>query len=253
MSTVTGNIVLQARDIAPSIPGHVVASALAIIAGAIVLFIGLIRAGWIVDFIPLCAISAFMTGSAISIAAGQIPTMLGEVGVNTRDPTYLVIIHTLQKLPTTHLDAAMGLTALAMLYIIRACAEYAGRRYPNRRKMFFFLSTLRTAFVILLYTMISWLANSNHRAKPLFKILGDVPRGEKAFGTTILHHTNRWIRLSKRRCAGGHWRNHKPFHRPASGGRYSPAHRAYCYSEVFRSSQQLHDQSFAGIGRHRRY
>ena len=179
MSTVTGNIVAQAAITHPHIEGHVVASALAIIAGAIVLFIGLIRCGWIVDFIPLAAISAFMTGSALSIAAGQIPAMLGEKNVQTRDPTYLVIIHALQKLPTTQLDAAMGLTALFMLYLIRACANLAARRYPNKRKLFFFLSTLRTAFVILLYTMISWLVNKGKPAdKASFKILGDIPRGE---------------------------------------------------------------------------
>lgn len=179
MSTVTGNIVTQAAILEPSVPGHVVASALAIICGAIVLFIGLIRAGWIVDFIPLAAISAFMTGSALSIAAGQIPTMLGESNVSNRDPAYLIFIHTLQKLPTTKTDAAMGISALAMLYLIRACANLAARRYPNKQKMFFFLSTLRTAFVILLYTMISWLVNKDHRYKPTFKILQDIPRGEK--------------------------------------------------------------------------
>jgi len=181
MSTVTGNIVTQAAITLPNVPGHVVASALAIIAGAIVLFIGLIRCGWIVDFIPLAAISAFMTGSALNIAAGQIPALLGEKNVNNRDSTYLVVIHTLQQLRTTQVDAAMGLSALLMLYLIRGCANLAARRYPNRKKTFFFLSTLRTAFVILLYTMISWLVNRGRpAAKATFKILGVVPRGENS-------------------------------------------------------------------------
>lgn len=52
--------------------------------------------------------------------------------------------------------------------------------------MWFFLSTLRIAFVILLYIMISWLANRNIKAlkgpkpnmkKAKFEILGKVPRG----------------------------------------------------------------------------
>lgn len=178
MSTVTGNIVLQAKAIDPSIPPNVVASALAIICGAIICFIGLIRCGWIVDFISLAAISAFMTGSALNIAVGQVPTMLGESGFNTRDATYMVIINSLKYLPKCKLDAAMGLTALAMLYIIRSAMNYGSRRYPNKRKLFFFLNTLRTVFVILLYTMISWLVQRNHRTKPTFKILGTVPRGK---------------------------------------------------------------------------
>lgn len=40
--------------------------------GFIVLGIGLLRLGWIIEFIPAPAVSGFMTGSAITIAAGQV-------------------------------------------------------------------------------------------------------------------------------------------------------------------------------------
>ena len=177
MSTVTGNILAQVAITNPTLPGHVVASALSLICGCIICFIGLIRAGWIVDFIPLAAIAAYMTGSALNIACGQIPTMLGESGFSTRDSTYLVIIHTLQYLPQCKIDAAMGLTALFLLYVIRSACTYGARRFPSKTKWFFFAQTLRTVFVLLLYTLISWLVNRNHRSKPIFKILGTVPRG----------------------------------------------------------------------------
>lgn len=55
----------------------VIATALAFITGFIVLGIGLLRLGWLVEFIPAPAVSGFMTGSAISIAAGQVPSLLG--------------------------------------------------------------------------------------------------------------------------------------------------------------------------------
>lgn len=183
MSTITGNIVLQVQATHPEIPGHVVASALAIICGAIICFIGLIRCGWIVDFIPLTAISAFMTGSALNIACGQVPTLMGISSTlfNTRASTYLVVINTLKYLGHSKLDAAIGLTALAMLYLIRSACKFAAKKQPNRAKMWFFIATLRTVFVILLYTMISWLCNrdkKHHSTKhSRFKILGTVPRG----------------------------------------------------------------------------
>lgn len=177
MSTVVGGIVLDLKTTLPNVPAHFIASALSILAGAIVLFIGLIRCGWIVDLISLTALSAFMTGSALNIAVGQIPGMMGISGFSTRDATYLVFINTLKGLPNTKLDAALGLTALTMLYLIRSSCNYAARRWPKHQKAFFFTSTLRTAFVILLYTMISALVNMNRRTKPLFKILLEVPRG----------------------------------------------------------------------------
>ncbi|KAK3942131.1 sulfate permease [Diplogelasinospora grovesii] len=188
MSQVTGGVVADMKIALPDVPAHVIASALAVLAGSIVLFIGLIRCGWIVDLISLTALSAFMTGSAINIAVGQIPAMMGITGFSTRDAPYLVFIHTLQGLPRTTLDAAMGLSALAMLYIIRSGCTFLAKRFPNRARMFFFLSTLRTVFVILLYTMISWLVNMNlPKSKVKFKILLDVPRGFQNAAVPVLN------------------------------------------------------------------
>lgn len=186
MSTIVGNVVLEAAKSHPQYAGHEIASALAIIVGAIVCFLGLARLGWIVDFISLTSISAFMTGSAINICVGQIPTMMGITGFSTRDSTYLVIIHILQHLGRSTLDAAMGLTALFLLYLLRFGFQYLGNKFPKHRKLLFFMSTLRTVFVILLYTLVSWLVNRNipriHNSKytakvSKFKILGTVPRG----------------------------------------------------------------------------
>ncbi|RDW61796.1 SLC26/SulP family anion transporter [Aspergillus mulundensis] len=177
MSTLVGNIVTGAQETHPELEGHVIASCLAIICGGIVCFMGLARLGFIVDFIPLPAITAFMTGSAINICSGQVSTMLGESGVNTRGATYRTIIDTLKQLPTSTLDAAMGVTACAMLYIIRSGCNFAAKKQPHRAKVWFFVSTLRTVFVILFYTMISAATNLHRKDNPAFKVLGHVPRG----------------------------------------------------------------------------
>jgi sodium-independent sulfate anion transporter 11 len=177
MSTIVGNIVTEVHKTNPKLPANVVASALAVIAGAIICFLGLAKLGWLVDFITLAAISAFMTGSAINIAVGQVPTMMGITGFDTRASTYKVVINILKHLGRSNLNAAMGLTALSMLYIIRFTCNFMAKRQPTKRKLWFFLSTLRTAFVILLYVLISWLVNRHHRKNPKFSILGTVPRG----------------------------------------------------------------------------
>lgn len=195
MSTIVGNIVTKVKATNPDIPPNVVASALAVISGCIIVAIGLARCGWIVDLISLTAISAFMTGSAINIAVGQIPTLMGLTGFSARDSTYLVVINILSHLKTTTLDAAMGLTALTMLYLIRSGCKFAAKQFPSQQKALFFVSTLRTVFVILLYTLISWLVNRHIAAdsptKAKFKILGTVPRGKHSF---ILIKTNADLR-----------------------------------------------------------
>ncbi|RAK95585.1 SLC26/SulP family anion transporter [Aspergillus ibericus CBS 121593] len=178
MSTLVGTIIIDVQAKYPDVEGTTIAQALAIICGAITTFIGLFRLGFIVDFIPLPAITAFMTGSAINVCAGQVKTMLGETAsFSTRGATYRVIINTLKYLPSSQMDAAMGVTALAMLYGIRAACNYGTRTKPQRAKLFFFISTLRTVFVILFYTMISAAVNLHRRDHPAFKLLGKVPYG----------------------------------------------------------------------------
>jgi sodium-independent sulfate anion transporter 11 len=219
MSQLTGGIVADLAIALPDVPGHVIASALAILAGSVVLFIGLIRCGWIVDVISLTALSAFMTGSAINIAVGQIPSMMGITGFSTRDAPYLVFIHTLQGLPRTTLDAAMGLTALTLLYLIRGACSYSAKRWPKHQRLAFFLSTLRTVFVILLYTMISWLVNRGlPKDKVKFKILLDVPRGKSDFRNEP-ERTLTGSRFPKRGCTRA-----QPTHRQQSR-RLPPRHR----------------------------
>ncbi|EEU38220.1 uncharacterized protein NECHADRAFT_66911 [Fusarium vanettenii 77-13-4] len=177
MSQVTGNIVLHAQDVIPDVEGHIVASALAVIVGSIVTFMGLVRIGWIVEVIPLPAICAFMTGSAVNIIAGQVSKLMGIKGVNTRAAPYRVIIDTLKALPKTKLDAALGLSSLVMLYGIRGFCSFMAKKQPQRAKLYFFISTLRTAFVILLYVAISAGMNIHHRDKPRVSVVGDVPSG----------------------------------------------------------------------------
>lgn len=187
MSTLVGNVIIKAKETNPNLEPQDIAIALAVIVGGITAGLGLLRLGFIVDLISLPAISAFMTGSAISIGVGQVSSLMGITLTSgtTRDEPYKVIIHTLAGLPSTNLNAAIGLTALLMLYGIRSIFNYLARKQPDRRKLWFFLNTLRTAFVILLYTLISYLVHRNlpnrssDSAKKLtkFSVLGPVPRG----------------------------------------------------------------------------
>lgn len=183
MSQVTGNVVLAVQERSPDIEGHVAASALALITGCIILFLGLARLGWIVEFIPLPAICAFMTGSAVNILAGQVPKLMGIPNINTRGRgTHLVIIDTLKGLPLTGIDAALGLTSLFMLYALRAGFSFMAKKQPHRAKMWFILSTLRTAFTILLYTGIAAGIVIRKGNPKYLDLVGTVPSGFRHAG-----------------------------------------------------------------------
>lgn len=105
---------------------------------------------------------------------------------STRAATYKVIINSFKFLPTTQKDAAFGLVGLFFLYAIRMTCDYLGRRYPRRKRLFFFISTFRNAFVIVVLTIASWLYcrhRVSKKGKYPIKILQTVPRGFQHVGS----------------------------------------------------------------------
>ena len=179
LSTLVGNVVHAVQESGADISSHAAASALSIVSGCIVLAIGLLRWGWIVDLISITCLSAFMTGSAITIAASQLPALLGVSGFSNRDSPYKVIINTVNHLPEAKIDAVLGLSALFILYFIRNSLTSAAARFPKRRRLIFFVNTMRTVAVILFYTLASYFVNKSRRDDPAFDILGHVPQGKK--------------------------------------------------------------------------
>ena len=80
MSITVANIIQHVQHRDKEFAGPQIATVLAFITGFTVLGIGLLRLGWIVEFISAPAVSGFMTGSAINIAAGQVPGLMGITG-----------------------------------------------------------------------------------------------------------------------------------------------------------------------------
>ncbi|KIL68649.1 hypothetical protein M378DRAFT_71186 [Amanita muscaria Koide BX008] len=185
MSLTVGNIITRIEASNPTLwSGPQIATTLAFVCGFIVLGIGLLRLGWIIEFIPAPVVSGFMTGSALNIASGQVAGLLGIAGINTRAETYRVIIDTLRALPSSRLDAAWGVTGLVSLYAIRSLCSQLSKRFPRRGRIFFFISVMRNGFVIIVLTIAAWLY-CRHRGpagKYPIKILQNVPSGFKHVG-----------------------------------------------------------------------
>ena len=132
-----------------------IAKCLTFLSGVILIFFGLFRLGWIIELIPYIPISAFVTSASITIIGTQLPVALGIQGINTRRAPYKVYSDTLKKLSDTQLDAAIGLTSILLLYVIREVCARLEVRQPAKKKLWATLSSLRLTFTILLYTFIS--------------------------------------------------------------------------------------------------
>jgi sodium-independent sulfate anion transporter 11 len=155
-----------------------IAHALSFLAGSIIFIFGILRLGFIIEFIPYIPISAFVTSASITIISTQLPTLMGITGINTRESPYKVYVNFLKGLPRARLDAAIGITSIVLLYSIKSLCAKMEVRQPRKKKMWSLISSLRLTFTILLYTLISWLV---HRTTPAgqekFRIVGRIEKG----------------------------------------------------------------------------
>lgn len=134
-----------------------IATFLSLICGGIAAAIGVLRLGFILEFISIPAVMGFMTGSAFSIISGQVPGLMGyNSKVNTRTSTYLVVVNTLKHLPDTTIDATFGLIPLVILYFWKWFTEVGQKRWPKYKVWFFYIQQLRNAIVIVVATAICW-------------------------------------------------------------------------------------------------
>lgn len=176
---------VQAKD--PSLSAPVIATVLAFICGCITVGLGILRLGFILEFISMPAVLGFMSGSAFSIIVGQVPALMGYGKlVNTRTATYEVVINTLKHLPDTKLDAVFGLIPLVILYAWKWACNYGPKRYPKYSKVFFYVQALRNGVVLIIFTLISWSIVRHHKKENRISVLGTVPSGLRNVGVMSL-------------------------------------------------------------------
>ncbi|KAG7664443.1 SUL2 [[Candida] subhashii] len=169
-----------------------IATFLSLICGGIAAAIGVLRLGFILEFISIPAVMGFMSGSALNIIVGQVPGLMGYNSlVNTRVATYTVVINTLKNLKHTTVDAAFGLVCLFILYLWKYGTEFGQKRYPKYKLWFFYTQQLRNAIVIIVATAISWgvvhpkkvaFTGPAGTFKPPISTIGVVPRGLQNVG-----------------------------------------------------------------------
>ena len=178
-SLLVGQVVTKVMDEKPGVySAEEVAKGLSILSGSVLLFLGLFRLGWLIEFIPYIPVSAFVCGASITVMSTQFPVLMGIPDINTREAPYQVIISSLKNLGNTQLDASIGLTCLALLFFLRDYFAYLERRQPSRKRLWSTLSSLRQVFAMLLYTLISYLVHRNvPEGESKFRIVGTIESG----------------------------------------------------------------------------
>ncbi len=115
--------VMSASVVAPAAGGDTatylaMTAMLAIIVGIYLLAAGILKLGFLADFLAKPVITGFIVGLAITIAVGQLPKLFGVEGSGGN--VFDQLIHFAEQLPQTHLASlAIGVAAMVLILVLR--------------------------------------------------------------------------------------------------------------------------------------
>lgn len=192
MSLQVGRTINKVIDKNPELAGEgpLIAVTMSLLCGGIATAIGLLRLGFILEFIPIPAVMGFMTGSAFSIIVGQVPALFGVSKLlDTRAATYQVVINFFKQIKHSNVDAAFGIVSLVVLFALKYISDTGIKRRPKLRIPFFYLGVLRNALVIVFATVISYACYKNRKENPAASLIRTVPSGLRHVGLPNFNKT----------------------------------------------------------------
>lgn len=157
---------------------HEAAIVLAFLSGAMLLAMGVLRLGFLANFLSHPVISGFVTASALLIAAGQLEVMLG---LKTGAGDFVgLVTGMLRRVPDIHLPtAAIGLGALAVLAWARGSLKPLLRRAGLGARPADVAAKAAPVAVIALTAWLTWRFDG---AAHGVAIVGTVPSGLPPIG-----------------------------------------------------------------------
>lgn len=172
MALLTGEIVNDFVEEGYS--DHAIATAVAFFVGVYSLAIGLLKFGFVLDFIPLPVLTGYVAAAALTIVIQQIPTTFGEKISSTDVGT--VIRQFFQDIPDTQWQTFLiGWSGILLLVTF----QWVGKRWGQKHKAIWYFSIARNALVLILFTGISYGVNKD-RENPVFPISKTTGSGIKA-------------------------------------------------------------------------
>ncbi len=150
---------------------------LAFISGAILLLMGVLRLGFLTNFLSHPVISGFITASALLIAAGQLKVILG-IKAEGRNFFELVLELSRHASSTHALTAAIGLGTVAFLFWARRGVKPLLRRLGLGPRLSDGLAKTAPVAGIAVTALLTWAAQWQDQG---VRIVGTVPQGLPPF------------------------------------------------------------------------
>src|SRR5690606_24834277 len=142
---------------------------LALLSGALLFVLGLLRMGFLANFLSHPVISGFISGASILIMLSQLPHLLGLASLPTSPAQLLAVWQ-----PVNGLVLAMGLTALAALLYARSRLAGHLQQLGLSASAARLLARLAPILVVLLGLLVTIAGDLGARGVP---VVGSLPAG----------------------------------------------------------------------------
>ena len=154
-----------------------VAITLAFMSGAMLLLMGVLRLGFLANFLSHPVIAGFISASGLLIAASQLKTILG---ISAHGENFVtLVLDLLRQLPTLHgLSLAVGGSALLFLLWVRQGLKPLLQRVGMTAHSADMLAKAGPVAAIALSTALAWVFQWQNQG---LKIVGEVPGGLPPF------------------------------------------------------------------------
>ncbi|KAL4885916.1 sulfate transporter family-domain-containing protein [Aspergillus karnatakaensis] len=163
MGLLTGEIVTDL--VSEGYSAAAIASAAAFWVGIYSLLLGLLKLGFLLEFIPLPVLSGYVSGAAITIVLQQLKGLFGQ-GKSGSDTAGVIRVF-FQRLPNTNWRAFLiGFSGIILLLAL----QFVGRKWGKKYRALWYLSISRNALALIIFTAISYGVNKSHPDDPLFGI-----------------------------------------------------------------------------------
>ena len=150
-----------------------VAITLAFLSGGMLLLMGLLRLGFLANFLSHPVISGFISASGLLIAASQLKTLMG---VKAEGHNFIELVHALiVQAPNTHwLTLAVGVLATAFLFWVRKGLKPLLVKLGVKARLADALAKAGPVAAIVVTAVLAWALDWKGQG---MKIVGTVPQG----------------------------------------------------------------------------
>ncbi len=154
-----------------------IAITLAFMSGCMLMVMGVLKLGFLANFLSHPVISGFISASALLIAASQLKTIMG---VNATGDNFIDMVQSLVKqIPNTQwLSLCIGLSAMAFLWWVRKGLKPLLVRWGMAARPADFVAKAGPVAAIAASTILTW---ALHWQAQGLKIVGTVPQGLPPF------------------------------------------------------------------------